>query len=616
MKSSAMLSVVTVIVLLAAALALAFLLRGAALRDPDEALPRDTQLVLRAPDVPRLARDLARAGLGMDAGGSGWGLLADLVERMLQRRRVSLSLGPADLERVLRSEAVVALAPTGEADRADLALIVKAGLASERVVEAVRSLLDTSGEPAVWGSREHRGRTIATRRVAGGAGSICVAGLKGVALLTTSGALMRRIIDTLDGRIEPLRSDPAYRAVRQRLDQRADLLIYASGGWLRPTIDLVVRGGEDRGPFTKVQGLLGLDSVRGAGLAVHMRRGLFEERLFIAMAPGGRGLLGEVFAAEPRAARAPRVLSPDSPYYAAFTVARLDTVYKKLPDILAGPEPAARKAIRDRLSGMEAFLGLDLKRDLFAALGGEIAVSFGAPSPYPRTAGGLALRDTPMAISISLKDPAAISKILTRIDGFARAAAAYHALTLGGQAMTVYAFDALAPLTPAYRLRGDQLVAATSPEMLLSALSAASRRAPASVQRDLGRLLNMLPGKAHLVFCGDTGRLIDLLPTGIGAGGPVAPALPETLPQRLKVLAAQGPLPPTAAAFRMGKAGLLVEWIAPVSPSLLGYLIMDGLRREGIPDTEPPKKPSGQELGPDARRRERVPETETRDTLV
>jgi len=151
--------------------------------------------------------------------------------------------------------------------------------------------------------------------------------------------------------------------------------------------------------------------------------------------------------------------------------------------------------------------------------------------------------------------------------------------------------------------------------MLLSALSAAARSTPASVQRDVGRLLNMLPGKAHLVLCGDTGRLLDLLPAAIGTGGSVAPALPETLPQRLKVLAAQGPLPPTAAAFRMGKAGLLVEWIAPVSPSLLGYLILDGLLREDIPDTEPPAKPSGQELGPDARRRDQVPGTETRGTL-
>jgi hypothetical protein len=144
--------------------------------------------------------------------------------------------------------------------------------------------------------------------------------------------------------------------------------------------------------------------------------------------------------------------------------------------------------------------------------------------------------------------------------------AAHEVVDLGGRSATIYRFATLTPMAPAYTLRGGYLLAATSPELLGAAIAASSRKESLADQRDGRRLLRFLPDKAHFFFIADTQRLT-------AWAGAESEFLPPMIPRGFGVVMGvqgeRGDEGKTALACRLGRSGLLVESVAPISPFLM-----------------------------------------------
>lgn len=135
------------------------------------------------------------------------------------------------------------------------------------------------------------------------------------------------------------------------------------------------------------------------------------------------------------------------------------------------------------------------------------------------------------------------------------------------QPITAYGFTGLAPLSPAYRLSGGQLIAATSPDLLAQALDAAARHRSFVDEPRFAVMTQRLPDRSHIGFLGETSRIADFLQTHVRCAVPPGP--PESPFETLLDLSRATDLPPTAATVRMTQGGLLIDWISPVSPSFI-----------------------------------------------
>jgi hypothetical protein len=281
----------------------------------------------------------------------------------------------------------------------------------------------------------------------------------------------------------------------------------------------------------------------------------------------------------------------DFPYYAFFSFARLDAVYRKLPDLLAGAAGLDRQEVRARLSGLEDFLAIDLGRDLLGSLRGEALVGLGSWSAYPREGPSRALLDTPAVANFSLSGASAIKRILRRSDGLARAAGALRRDSLSGDSIVSYQIAALAPLEPSYRLKESQLLVATSPGLLEAGPRGEASKETFADRIDSTRILRALPGKAHVFFCGETSRLLDLVDAP--ARGATA-TVPGSMLAALAAIEARAGLPPTAMAARVDQTGLVMDVVSPISPSFLLVLwLSQGSGATQEPE-EPPREPAEQ----------------------
>lgn len=590
MRSPILGSVLVLSAALAATIGAFLLVRGIGQRPPLDALPADARLLVEIPDPSKLAAALARTRLG-DGGDAGIDLAAQLVEAALLRSGIIVSPTHDEIDRLLASEIRLALVPgSGRGGEQAPALIVRLGHGSGTVLAAaVRKLEASGGSDLVWGTREHAGSKYLVIRSGTGARPLFVAGTRGLLLATSSGSVMRRLLDTLDGRIEPLRSSPILRGMTERLGPGGLLRIYAPG--LRFDARLLSRivtgvdadggGPSPTASVKRLTELLGASSVRGAAASVQMHHGMFHERLLLAMAPDGRGLPGRLFSEPPRTLSGASVLPDRFPFYLDLSIARPKEVYEHLPELLSDVSGLPRAEIRSRLDGFKQFLAIDLDEDLFSAIGTEVAIGFGQHSRFPRMARSRRLQNTPAVASLSLSRPAAIRALLDRLDGLARVSGVYE--TGGDGDIVSYGYDWLAPMRPAYRLMRGRLLVATSSDLLSSVLPESDPRRTLLDRPGAARLLARLPERSHLIVWADTARLIDLAGPGLLSRDGVLLPLPSALASRLTEAGADPDLPPTTAAGQLFPEGFLLEVISPVSPTLLGALAAAEWRLADLP---------------------------------
>ncbi|HZI94000.1 MAG TPA: hypothetical protein VFE84_07130 [Patescibacteria group bacterium] len=552
----------------ALALGLALSLRNHASIQPMDCLPRDTTLLLLAPEPPRLFGELSRASGTWGGTPDGADMLGDFFTRELQLHGIPAVASAREISRLAGGETLIATVPDGVEDRAGTVMIFdlrQPGATMPAIIHQItRQALGAQGDEA-WSTRSYHEHDYETFHLQGKQGGISAAQMKGLGIVTTSGALMRRILDTADGRAGSLRSDPAYHLTRDHLGKHGSLFAYASGSWIAAAMNRHVKPG----PMHHALKLLGLDAVTGAGLALEVRKQLFHERLFVALRGDRRGLTGEMFDTVARTPRTSTLIPAGFPFYLSVSFSGLDTVYRKLPEILATATGEDRKVMRDRLEGLEQFMAMDVDRELFGALGNDLWIGFGGASRYPRSASNRTLLNTPAVAAISLNNPPAITRALGRFDGLARAMGAYHRSLRGGQPVTSYEFTQIAPLSPAYRIVGGHLVAATSAALLEQAMEAGRAHSSVADQPGLSSLLEQLPDRAHLFFFADTARLADLLRVSRQSMDPFGPPLGPPEADRADRTISVDRLPASAAAARLTTAGLTVEWISPLSPSLL-----------------------------------------------
>ncbi|HET6372332.1 MAG TPA: hypothetical protein VFG76_03435 [Candidatus Polarisedimenticolia bacterium] len=560
------------------AVAVAILLHGEGIKRPVESLPGDTQLIVQAPDVPRLMRDLSRRVSRSGSPESGWNLLADIAEEALRASRVSLSPSSADLTRLLPGEAVLAFIPGGRSQAPEPVLVVEVGSGSDRAASLARGYTASlpEGLQGTWTSRSHRGREYAVWRSSHEDAPVCLTGLRGLLLVTTSGSLMRRMLDTLDGREDSLASDPVFKTVMRRLDHSGDFIAYAAADWLRPRIEGFLAAHPLRRRVNTAD-WLGSASVRGAGLEIRVAPSRFEDRLFVAMTPGDRGLLGDLFANEPATVRPSSHVPAELPFYLSLSVSDPGAVYHKLPGMLGGASCGGARDLRQRLDGLEQMLALDLEKDVFGALGGEFRIGFGAAGPVQQMSLNPAALMASAVADISVRDRGKIAEILRRTDGLARLVGALRVEHQDRDGITHYEIPALAPMRPAYRLAKDHLLLGTDPALLERPHASEGEIHSYANREEIAALLKKLPGRAHLFFCTETTRLIESL---LGAPQEIAPSrgIPEILTEYLEQTEGDDLAAPSGMVLRMGASGLLVETVSPFSPSLLAYLAMNAVR--------------------------------------
>jgi hypothetical protein len=343
-----------------------------------------------------------------------------------------------------------------------------------------------------------------------------------------------------------LSRDPAYRAARGALPSRAALYVHLPGHELRGRIRGV---SADRPALERALSLAGLDSVRHAALALRMRDGQFDERLFLVLAPRRRGLLAPLLSGPPRAE--PGKLPADPRFALQAVWSHGDAVRDALTAALQ-EDGASAGALGIRLSAIEDFLDLDLARDVLGAIGRDVRVWIGDANPYPRSAEGSLTGGLRWALSISLSRPETFRRILARLDGLARIFSLRRTESDAGGEITWFEIAALSPVTPSYQIDGRVVRLASSPDLLRTEGAAGSR--PAPVPRSL-------PDRAHLYFRVSTRWLFDRAPgQGMATRDPAGAADEPR---------AGGP---PGAEFATGSArleasGLLLQWVSPASGS-------------------------------------------------
>jgi len=570
------LAVLLLAAILAGAVSLSFLLfRSESPGEPAAAVPASADAVLLVPSVATLLKDLAGTRMAPSAGEGGWDLLADVLSDLLSSRGIPFDPDPARLATTLRGAAALAWLPPerpGSPRQLILAFETHQRLGGMLAYVEESILPGLAGSGAVWGRRSHRGREYGTLRFPGSEASVCLASYHRIVLVTQSGEGMRRALSALTKQEASFLSNPVFRRVRRELRERSDLIAYASGDFLRRALGPDRPG--DRSPVAWLRSLDVLASVQGAGVSVTVgNRGLFRERLRL-LAPGiSQTLPGQVFRGRPRALETALLLPPEFPLLLGASFSDPGAVWDRLPEWLGRALGRDPRRIRDRLDGIEQFLGVDIRKEILGAIGGEITMALGPPP------------ERSFVVAMHPSDLPAARRWLTRLDGLARAAEAYRVEDSPGGPITTYEHPRLLPFRPSYAVTDSVLLLAGSPETLRRALDAAARPADADASSGRGRALGA--ERAHLIVAADSHKIVSwiraLAPEGAGesAEDPWLRRLRDALRDPTE------PWPPFTASLRVIPDGLTGEIDAPISPVLLGALLLNAPARRTGPAQDP-----------------------------
>jgi len=528
--------------------------------DPADALPSGVNAALVIPSLPQLLKNLGRTRMAPAPGESGWDLLAELLSEGLGSRGISYEPDPGALSKVLRGGVAIGWLASGKRGNPP-ALVLALELPSRRddlldlVEESVLPDLRAAG--AVTARHVHRGHEYLAIRFPGASTVIAVAGYGRLAIITFTRDAMRQSLSTLMRHDPGLLADASYRRVGRDLQGESDVVAFFSESYFRDLEASAAGTVPEEGPWRRA--LASAGGIRGAGISLTVEReGLFHERLRVLVPGISDTLPGKVFGSRPTEIESASLLPPGYPFYAGASFSHSESMWELLPDWLAPLTRQEPAHLRDRLLGLEQFMGLDVRRDLLGVMGNEIAVAVDPAS------------DNPFVLALRPTDLTAARRLLARVDGLAKAAEAYHLHAVKGGEITTYEHARFAPLRPSYVFAGQSLLLAGSPDPLEQAL-----RASQSADRDRRAPFDF--GKpAHLALVADTEQTIGWIRRLSSSGSDADPERKTAWLRRLRDLlpGSSGPLPPLSASFDLTRDGLTGEWTGPLSPVLLTSLLL------------------------------------------
>ncbi len=544
------------------------LLSRAGRRSLLDALPVETRLLVHAPDAGRLWKVVVP--VLTSAGPDGSAVAADLARRLLDR--AGFGGGPAEDCAVWQARAEAALALVQEDGRSpDLVLLASPAGDAGDALDRARLCLTPRSRAGDRHVRSHSGTSYEVVRGPQGR-ALCLAASRGLLVVASSAAAMRRVLDTIAGRRRRLSSDASYRSAVRALPRRRDLVVFASAQWLRETtapLSNSIRRTE-RAPQR-----IGLRAIGAFASSISVRGRLLHETFSVPLSSAARLLAGDLLGGRLRRPRLPRAVPAEFPFVLDLSIGNPRAARLSLARFLDGAAPAGGPDDpTSRLAGLEALLAIDARREILAPIGDRLDVGFGHAAGLPRGAPNRQLLNMPAVASLRVRDHRAAARVLRRLDGLARAIGAYRRIEADDRALTVYDVPALAPLAPSYLLESDRLVAATSSALLERALEADRLRTSAADRPDRARAVRALPDTISMLFCGDTALLVDAV--GVTAKRPAAFLVPEPIVALLRGAASRPGLPPSVAGCRLTGTGVVGHWVGPISATLLAWVWIEG----------------------------------------
>ncbi len=542
------------------------MLRGGGTAGPAGALPEETLLAVHVPRPDDLASSLESLA-SEDALDQGvWEQAARLLEREAERLGIATALTGDDAKQLLNRDLLIALLPgRPEEPRTATVLCARTGAASAAAWDRLLSRLHDAARAAgaVVTTRRHRGQDFLRIRGPAARTPLCVAMRGGVVIATDSAEAMRRCLDAAGNRARALDDLPAYRRVsgRRGRGDAPEAFIWSSGAGLAWLGHRLAAPGESRGTWERAARLLELDALGGLGIELRIGDAVARERVIMILPAESDGLLRRLFTGAPRLRQADSAgAGPERlAWHVGLSVARLDPLYDALPDILALAEGTPRRELRERLEGLEDFLAADPRTALLPAFGARLSLSIGTDEAESGAGAGQRLMSLPMVARLALRHREPIAHALGRLDGLARASGGRRSeVSLEGVTLTGFEFPFQRPFEAAWCITSRELLAGTSSELIAEAI----RSGPVKLPR-----LDHDP-EAHVRFHGRSGRLLRLLAgdrmeAGGGIGGLLA---------AIRARARDALLPPTQIAARMTDEGLVINWAAPFSASLISLM--------------------------------------------
>lgn len=552
-----------------------FLFREGTGGEPAAAIPAGVSAALVIPSLPALLSSLSRTRMAPAPGGNEWALVSEILSELLEGRGIFYEPDASRLAKSLRGGAALGWIPGEQrGSPAQVVLALEMPSASGDFLATVEQVIlpHLAGGAAVTTRRAHRGHEYLVVRIPGASSVLCVTSFRRIALMTFSRDAMRRSLSTLMRRDGALISAPAFRAIRRDLGKRSDLTAYVSGAFVRELFAPQRESAE--APKGWRRAIASTEAIQGAGVSITVDgEGLFRERVRVLVPDLSETLLGMVFGSRPAPIETASLLPAGYPFYLGASFSHSEAVWERLSEWLGpvtGQDPAH---LRERLLGLQEFLGLDIRRDLLGVMGDELALAFDHRPGKP------------FVLALNPGDAAGARRLLGRLDGLARAAEAYHESTSPAGRIVTYDYPRLAPLRPSYLFADSALLIAGAPDPL-------SRAAPASAHPFLER-------PAHIAAMADTEQAISWIREIAGGGEASGRSIAWLRRLRDLLPGASGPLPPLMASFNLTRDGITGEWSAPVSPVILTTLLLASpgegpdLHQEILPPPEEPQNSEG-----------------------
>jgi hypothetical protein len=180
--------------------------------------------------------------------------------------------------------------------------------------------------------------------------------------------------DTLANRTEtavkPLSQAAEFKELRAKHGKDAAIFAYANTGkWIDKLPALVPAGSGPPDQVSKVFEILGLSRVRAAGLATHLSADGAKSTYFLLAPSGPGGLLSFVWT-KPQALSFPSLI-PEDASSAWVSLVDFGALWKTIEDAVRTFAPSGEG--QDPIKSVEAALGINLKEDLIAPLGGQVS---------------------------------------------------------------------------------------------------------------------------------------------------------------------------------------------------------------------------------------------------
>ncbi len=322
-------------------------------------------------------------------------------------------------------------------------------------------------------------------------GTTLIAGLRRE---TLEGILGRLVSGSPEG---SLSADPAFAAVARRVAPKGSALqVHAN---VKGLLETLVAANESDEDVSRALSGFGLDSIEAAGWAMTLEGKGVVDRFYV-HAPGGFKGLYSRMRPEGRGLESAKLIPRDA-MFASVSRINIAGLFDGFREMLGSIEPRGLEEFDSGLEEIRAKAGVDLRRDIIANLGEEVALSF-SPSP-----GGGMVPD--LTVTVALRDPVAFAKAVTTIMSSFRDQRTF-GVTPFGDAMIGYVdvgeMERNGPaLKPCWVIHGNWVTFALVPQTLKNVLARSVAGEPsildnADLQGLRAQLRTSFPGACDEMF--------------------------------------------------------------------------------------------------------------------